>query len=354
MLRSTIFIIASLIITTPWPLTAEGTIENRKLSSDNYRVTQTPQEYGKVKYSQGKNIYKSPYADNQNLTFSFYGAYTLWVPYQEGLAVGKSLSSSATNSFLFPKISPVGGLIARVSKLLYFDDWKATVDYTWFYNPNNLRQNSVPGISTYTSQWTVPENQSVNSISSSFSNQFNRISGKIDRMLAVGKKFFIAPWIGLTGAWEDQHLEVEIEVNNTKYQHTKNTQYWWCVGPYYGLDIVSKLSTMFSINSKIGTSINLSKIIQTNIQKENSSPSYDSGSVIIDMDNYQWNVEPMIEGMISLNYNKDWNDFAIEIECGWLLQTWFSHNNFINSNSSSNNTGNYSMQGLVIMFGFSV
>ncbi|MCH9811564.1 hypothetical protein K0U07_02230 [bacterium] len=280
--------------------------------------------------------------------FSIGAAYTYWVPYQEGmiLAVGGNNTTVAGDT-ITPAVSAQSGFKVFGSTNCYHDGWVAHLGYTWFYNPTNLRANTLIDNVTYTATFN---NDSVtySSINSQFGNQFNRIHASVDRAFFAGHYLAIRPWMGLLAAFEEQHLVYvgTHSVGDGSYDGFHMSQNWWGIGPYggteatyyfapdWGLRVYSGLSMLYAEHKARYKNFTVTSS-QTSEAVNNSLALY-------------WGVEPMLEVGLSICWEGNWTDWGLALDIGWELQTYFDHNPFQGYYSGVGIAGNYSMQGLTV------
>lgn len=341
-------------------LSASNELSNTEIAG-NVKRSHRLREYGKVKPCDARNIPRPGGIARANKSLQFYASYLLWAIYQDGQNIALSniadsgIGNLSKGNTIIP-YSPVrSGLKVYAGKSLYYDDWEALIGYTWIGNVNPLSTRSFHIDNIYYCPWLREDHLDLAEIATSYSNQFNRIDSKLYRHLALAQSFCFTPWIGVLGAWEDCYLETDIEVQETITDFhlffMRNKQYWWCIGPYSGIEISYNFWKPLSLFASTGGSINLSKysVILNQQRAELSDP--DEKTTTQDMGSFTWEVEPMLEATLGLNVDVKIADVLFFFKAAWECQTWFSHNGFIIPPYNTGIYGNYSMQGLTTTIG---
>lgn len=319
--------------------------------------------------SDKKNVHAVPaaqYPVGDNLTFFIDAAYTLWVPYQEGMnlfILGGHLGVQKGNIYR-PKMSACSGFKVGMGVNTQHDGWRSHLGYTWFYHNPSTRAaslktgNDIISPDAYLNLWDDVGTQNVRYGESKFKTQFNRIDLTLDRSFFSGTNIAFRPWIGLMAAWDYQKLEfasgssalsrtVE-SANDTADFDLK--QEWWGIGQYSGLETKYYFTKEFGLYLSMGGALLLTD--RTNTHTETT---YDTTQVTQWYgDNNFTSVEPMLENAIGVCYNGEWPDWGLDIFAEWDCQTYFFHNGFLpqvpNADDVSiyTNRGNFSLQGLTI------
>ena len=326
---------------------------NKNEIAGNVKSHYQVNEYGKVSFENANNVIPAFYIGNENFNFIFSTAYTFLVPYQEGLLLTISNGEKGKNAYIYNP--PKSGFNATIEKYLHYDDWMASVEYCWFYNYNQPKNNDLNPVSDNISPWINISSQDVLDLSSFFNNQFNIIYVSLYRNNQITNSLLLTSKIGLLGAWENQHLLALFEVAENSGLTVSNYQInykqdWWCTAPFAGI----KVSYLFISNMKLflysSTSMNLAKHSIT--QKQEKTPITPAGdsSVAQNFINYYWDVEPMVNIELGISTFYSFEKVTISGKISWQSQTWFNHNGF-QSLSYQPLKGNYSMQGLIVNFG---
>ena len=270
------------------------------------------------------------------------GSYTLWRPYQQGMALLYTVSDQASpTNWIYPRMNYQSGFKVALGVNTFHDGWKVEAEYTWFYNhpKANTPKLNLAQVQYYAFWIDNVVTDATTDFSSRFANSFNRIDLTVDRAFYAGNYFTFAPWIGLVSAWENQTFYQEILTNVPDYFEFNQTQNWWGIGPYLGADCTYYFLDYFGIFLTGGGSLNLCEHKVSQYRTKDSQIDVNTSLQL-------WNVEPMADLMIGLRFNSYGMDFGMQIEAGWQLQVWFEHNGFILYPITPNFFGNYSMQGL--------
>jgi hypothetical protein len=332
----------------------EGTV------AGNVRAAYITREFGRVPRKEARNIPPLTAVAANKKTFFCSASYILWVPYQDGINIAVSNTSETpfskkAGNTITPIRSVRNGFKVTAGKNLFFDGWIALVSYTWFNNPANFDENSyIPG-NTYRSPWIAEDYINLTAISDSFSNQFNRINSKLYRRLRFSPSFTLTPWAGLQGVWEDQYLDANITIEksleDTSLLTMRNTQYWWCLGPYAGTEITYSIIKRLTLFANSGIGINLCKHDTYMLQQTADHLSPTVKTLTQNLGIHRWNTEAMFEASFGLAAQHNFGDVAGFLKASWEIQTWMNHNGFLPAYCGTGYYGDYSMQGLTITAG---
>jgi hypothetical protein len=272
------------------------------------------------------------------IMFFVSGSYTLWRPYQGGMGLLYTYTEEglAPANWVYPNTNYKSGFKVALGVNTFHDGWKVEAEYCWFYNHPHTTNVGLNSQVDYLAIWAI-DLGAVNEFAYNFSNTFNQINLTLDRTFYAGNYFTFAPWIGLIGAWEKQIFNQQIDA--TDFSIYNQTQNWWGLGPYLGIDSTYYFVDYFGIFLKGGGALNICK---------HKTSQYKTNDGILDLNTSIkiWDVEPMAEALIGIRLNSFGVDWGLELEVGWDLQLWFNHNGFIILPVTQAAFGNYSMQGL--------
>lgn len=280
------------------------------------------------------------------LSFYVGAAYTYWVPYQEGmnLAIGNPTSTTGNEgNVLRAAMNGASGFKVFLGANTHHDGWVAGLNYTWFNYAPKMKANTL--ITDVTYQGVFSDN-AFTSLESKFYSQFNRIDATLGRSFYAGHYMTFRPWLGLLGAWDTQHLKYNSVVTSTVTEKARMTQSWWGIGPYAGGEGTYYFANDWGLYISSGASLLLANHAVT---MENLD--YTDGQATTVNSNYKTapnSVDPMLETTLGLRWDSNWTDWALCIDLGWELQTYFNHNGFQGINNSVGNMGTFSMQGLTL------
>ncbi|MCH9621891.1 MAG: hypothetical protein S4CHLAM20_13220 [Chlamydiia bacterium] len=335
--------------------------KDSKELSGNIKTDHAPTEFGKVPCEEALNIPRAQTISDHHYDYLISAAYTLWVAYQEGLnvAVSNMPSTSIANltagNIIRPNNPAQSGFKVSAYMLLQYDDWAVGLDYTWFNNQNGLRSNGFFIDNIYTSPWLNFDTLDISEISSSFSNQFNRLDLRMQRSLALSPYFTMTPHSFIVGAWEDQHFNANMEpqktINDIDLFFMRNTQYWYCIGPGAGTEIALSIVNHLSFYLSSAMAITFAKHDVRQKQQEAETETPNDKTFLVNRQDDRWDVEEMLEASLGLRIDYEIYNVVALLEASWDSQTWFSHNGFLSAANTIGNTGNYSMQGLTITAG---
>lgn len=322
--------------------------------SGNIKKAHHEKEFGKAPSKYGRNIPPSAGINANKRAISLSGSYTLWQVFQTGITIADVGNASAVPAAnITPSNPPRSGLKVRGGKHLFYDNWEATISYTWFYNPATMQNNGYTSTNNYTSPWINLDYQNLTNITSRFFNQFNRIEFQLYRQLKYSPQFIITTWLGLQGVWEDQSLDADMNIiaEEDLFFTMRNTQDWWCIGPYAGTKVILPIFKYFSLFTNLGTGVNLVKRNVTQLQEIAPLSDHENTTVIYNTTFHEWNAEPMIEAYLGASSSHNFGSVTCYANISWQLQTWFSHNGFLPAFKNTGIYGNYSMQGLTATVG---
>ncbi|MCH9811560.1 hypothetical protein K0U07_02210 [bacterium] len=344
--------IITLLLFLPAILSADDPLP-KKAVAGNVKAAHREREFGKVSREKGHLVPPSAGVAASKRSFSLTAAYTLWQGYFNGINVASSRgSANQIGTPLTPTIPIRNGLKVSASKNLFYDNWQASLTYTWYYNPSPLGYANYNPALTYTSPWVSGEYSNLSNIKSSFYNQFNRIHVKMFRVLRHSKYLLMTPWIGLQGVWEteDLHMDTEVIARTNYLFSMKNTQFWWCIGPFAGTKLILPILPYISLYANAGAGLHLTK--RDLYQYKNGNPQNPEELLPTSTtENHQWFTEAMMEGSLGLSMSHDFAEITCFTNIAWQVQTWFSHCGYVTNYLPRSSYGNYSLQGLTIKIG---
>ncbi len=285
--------------------------------------------------------------------------YTLWTAREAGLAIAASnyysggSSVSEDGKVFYPKMKLNSGFKVDLGVYLPHDNWDVKAEYTWFNNNSNDKHEADftagQAISTFfptTSSITLAEAES------SWNVWFNRVDLTMGRSFFAGHYLAVRPFMGLLGAWDNQKLHIEYtEFESLDEYDLHNTQKWWGVGAYGGLNttftFVSDSSNQWSLFLDLGTALPWSKFNgkQSSFNETDEVTHYS-------FHNSTYTVTTMLETALGIRWETWWSDgsWMFMLQAAWEEQVWFAHNNFIvlGSNTAGAGNGAYTMQGLTV------
>jgi hypothetical protein len=300
------------------------------------------------------------------LSFFVGAAYTYWAPYEgrtnvaiaEGVTAAEVLSTQ-TGTIVSPEMNAVSGFKVGLGANTHHDNWVVGLNYTWFYHAPGMKDSGLSSALTGpTNQlYSVWSNDAViwNTVASQFHMQFNRIDACLDRAFYAGHYLAFRPWIGLLGAWDSQALNTNatfassqstIPSSATATQIRMN-QKWWGIGPYAGVDCTYYFANEFGLFLSSGAAMMLNNYDVNEGQNYflTSTSTTSLGSQYNFAKTFN-NVAPMMEAVMGLRWDSFWTEWALRLELGWELQTYFAHNGYNGVVDASGVRGQYSMQGL--------
>ncbi len=292
---------------------------------------------------------KNPVGDD-TLPFYIQGAYTFWVPYQEGLNIAYSGNNAPANNpgnIIRPIIEGANGFKVGLGANTMHDGWMIRLNYAWFNNSPQQTANTLDPADIYAATFETSSN-SYSAISSKWTGQFNRVDAKLDRSFFAGHYLTLCPWLGLLGTWETQNLsmtEIGDDGNSVAVsEEVRWQQNWWGIGPYAGCEASYFFTDAWALYISSGASLLV--VNHELYQKEYDTLPIDPALAYSfnQVDNF-YNVEPMIETSLGLRWESAWTNCSLCIDLSWELQTYFSHNGFQAFFGPMGVMGNYSMQG---------
>lgn len=321
--------------------------------SGNVKRHYKVREYGKVQDKDRSSIIPPFYLSKKKYNFSFSAAYTLFMPYQEGLALASPENS--TSGKVFPAFYPKNGFNISISKHLFYDNWSTQLEYTWFYNMSKLRYNTLDPSSQYTSLWIDTEDGDVTEIYSKFENQFNVFFLSLYRYNQFTKTLIFTYKIGLLGAWENSNLAAIFDVTedsgSTRSEYDlKYKQDWWAAAPRADIEIALNMypGVLFFVNNSIA--MNLAKHFVYQDQTKNQIFPSSTSETTQNLDLYVFDLEPMLGTELGIKGAFPYQEVCFQGKISWQTQTWFNHNKFQSTLGQLLN-GNFSLQGLIVNIG---
>ena len=313
---------------------------------------------------------------------SLSGDFTFWTAAQSGMALATTnvgghtgtaavmmsgqpttVNTTVHGTVYYPKTNWKPGFKVDLGYNLDHDGWALLAEYTWFYNKKNHLHTWTNTDNNMYTMWRLDSTSYtptwVNSISSKWSNWFNRINVEIARSFYAGHYFSHSPFIGVLGAWEKQTLFVactpshtisgdDVYGENAYAFHNKQT--WWGVGPYFGINSNFYLSNSCCTCGDMSLFIDMGSAL-TWSRFEITKKVVNTGNYIVAFPkNKFWNVSPMLEMFAGLNW-ESWfadNTWFVNMKLGWETQVWFNHN-YMTASTPTMDTpvgGMYSMSGL--------
>ncbi|MCH9811567.1 hypothetical protein K0U07_02245, partial [bacterium] len=282
--------------------------------------------------------------------------YTLWAPFVEGSSIAYSLGDGVEVGNILRTQNPLrSGFIAGGKWNTYHDDFALSVKYTFFYNFPSTKKEKLKTSIPYNSPYTV-ETLDSDAIDSKFNNRFQSLKGTISRPYFVGQYFEIIPHGGLLGAWSKELLFFDMQIDESDPIVTRKysfNQHWWALGPYGQVECNFYLATPFAFYLRTGAGLLrcYHKVTQhigdfdedgTEVDEpeENSATSF-------------FNIEPMFEVMVGVKSLWVFNKSSLQINLGWQVQTYLSHNGFQAYYSPVGIYGSYSMEGMTVGIDYS-
>ncbi len=279
--------------------------------------------------------------------------YTLWTARETGLAVGYSnfysdgSSSPEEGKVFYPKMKLRSGFKVDLGVYLPHDNWDLVAEYTWFNNNSNHLHDAsfTPGQALA----IFGKLDYVNSLSSSWNLWFNRIDLTMGRSFFAGHYLSIRPFMGLLGAWDNQKLHVTTSDTTDVSYDSHNSQKWWGVGAYGGMNatftFVSDSSNQWSLFLDAGTALPWSKF-NGHQYLVNTTEKL----TMADFKNTSYTVTPMLETALGIRWETWWADgsWMFLLQAAWEEQVWFSHNNLILNTTGFQSPGAMTLQGLTV------
>ncbi|MCH9617423.1 MAG: hypothetical protein SP4CHLAM5_07120 [Chlamydiia bacterium] len=282
------------------------------------------------------------------LSFYVGAAYTYWAPYQEGmnLAIGEpTTGTTVRGNVLKPAMNAASGFKVSLGANTHHDGWNAEIAYTWFYYSPSMKDHTILTGVTYRPTFNAID-EAYSSLKSQFKTQFNRIDLTVDRSFYAGHYMTFRPWMGLLAAWDTQNLNFIGNTSSTVTQQAYKKQTWWGIGPYAGGEGTYYFTNDWGLFIKSGVSLLLS-----DRTVYNNNLNYTDGvaaSAVANNKATDYGVDPMFETELGLRWDSNWTDWALRIDLGWQLQTYFNHNGFLGYYSGAGNMGTFAMQGLTL------
>ena len=278
-------------------------------------------------------------------------AYTLWAPFIEGSSIAYSLGDGVeVGNILRPQNPLRSGFIAGGKWNTYHEDFALSVKYTLFYNFPGAQEEKLKTSIPYKSPYTQETLDSL-AIDSKFNNRFQSLQGTFSRPYFVGNYFEMIPHGGLLGAWSKERLFFDMEIDESnpivirKYSFDQD---WWGLGPFAKLECNFYLVTPFAFYIRTGASL-----LRCYHSVQQYIGDYDQDGIEVDepMENSAtsfFNIEPMFEVMVGVKSLWVFEKRSIQIDIGWQVQTYLSHNGFQGYYSPIGMYGSYSMEGMTI------
>jgi hypothetical protein len=288
--------------------------------------------------------------------------YTLWTAREAGLAIATSncyttpTSTATQGKVYYPENKLRSGFKVDLGVYLPHDNWDIKAEYTWFYNNSNSLHNANFTAGTAVATFSVDPDASyqtfLNSAQSSWNNWFNRIDLTMGRSFFAGHYLAIRPFMGLLGAWDNQKLNIIYQDTFNQNYYLNNSQKWWGVGAYGGLNatftFVSDSSNQWSLFLDSGAALPWSKFRGS----QSVATTATGSSKSIWFTNTFYNVCPMLETSLGIRWETWWSDgsWMFLLQAAWEEQVWFNHNNFLVAGSSAvgNGNGALSLNGLTV------
>ncbi len=298
------------------------------------------------------------------LSFFVGAAYTYWVPYEGGTNVAiaegandsEALTTSTPGTVVSPAFNGVSGFKVGLGANTHHDGWVVALNYTWFYHAPGMKDSGVAltqtgSSGTFNSAWSN-DDISYNTIASQFHMQFNRIDACLDRAFYAGHYLAFRPWIGLLGAWDSQALNSNgtfaassiSPLTTATSDQIRMNQSWWGIGPYAGVDCTYYFANEFGLFLSSGVAMMLNNY-NVNERQDYYLATTNLGTNYNIATEFN-NVAPMLEGTLGLRWDSFWTEWALRLELGWELQTYFAHNGYTGVVAPQGVRGQYSMQGL--------
>ena len=265
-----------------------------------------------------------------------------------------------------PKLEMDPGFRLGFAKILDYDDWKLSANYTYFTNKSSKSLNSdnipsglIPTLVYAPSGSSIAEvltttSTIVSSASADWKLNFNNINLELGKNFRPSSKIKFYPYFGLQTVFSEQKLHLNYlskQLSTTLIPYGQNISRYkqnsWGLGPRIGFEsnwnfsnclsfyIGSALSTLWSyFDSSIK---NYDTIYTAYTEKELANQKYKTHSIT-----------PVIEGLIGLQgdwqNNKKTKNFSILT--GWEQQVWF----YQNQHASTIADNSLLLQGLTVRF----
>ena len=296
-------------------------------------------------------------SEEEGMSIFLDGSYTFWAPYQNGMFLLTTNSTTEKKASWIKTAFPVqSGFKAGLGFNTFHDGWKLQAEYTWFYNHPSIQPATlqVPNVDYYC-PW-INQDTLAGSVSSKFCNTFQRVDLTMDRTYYLGNYLAVGPWIGILGAWDDQDFYVKIgpiaDANppaDADIRIMTQNMSWWCIGPYIGVDSSYYFYDEWAIFCTGGASLNLALHYTNSLvtdASENNTVIYSNTGAKIP------SIEPMFETSLGLRWDSAGQDWGLRVQIGWELQAYLDHCTFFqtmdNTFSSLPSYGTYGMQGLTV------
>ena len=318
--------------------------------------------FSEVQYQEKLKSHINPTVRKKNLTFIIGADYTYWVPYQEGLQIAASgghisgLKIPSKGNIIYPKMKGRSGFKIKMAANTLFNNWTASLNYTWFYNAPSMRSSRVTKdpVGSYFTTWDIypaarinKNNAYVDGAESEFQNQFNRVDATIHKKYITTNLIF-RPRIGFLSSWDSQYFNFNFITGNKINIDGifKNKQNWLGIGPYGRVDSTYYITNKWGLFLNAGTAILLAKhnVDQIQYKTYTNASTYEIKSEI---NTVFYNVESMQEIALGFSWGSIYKKCALKLQLGWELQTYFSHGMMCPS-FIFGRMNNYSMQGLTI------
>lgn len=301
-------------------------------------------------------------------------AYTFFVANQQNMIyVNTDLISHtlSENPIFIPKnwieeeVDGKSGFKAGLGFNTFHDGWTVFCQYLYYNNDSPPKDHFLEITKwKYQSSWLYPMDTFLNTFSSEFTNQFNRIDLTMQRQFFAGNYLLFSPFVGLLSAWERQYLTLsghsinQDADNQDEISETYQTKKFWSIGPYAGIHSSYFFTRNWAITGNFGVSI----FYANNKTYARFTPikSNDDEIAYITKNDYQ-SADPMFDASLGVRWDTTGEHFLLKLCVLWELQTWFNHNTFIRLDSMVvdgftnsalpynfvESTGNFSLQGLV-------
>ncbi|MCH9617535.1 MAG: hypothetical protein SP4CHLAM5_03000 [Chlamydiia bacterium] len=286
-----------------------------------------------------------PLGKDGSLNYYLKAAYTLWAPYNNATTYGTGIgTASLRGNILQANTYAASGFKVGAGANLDHDGWHLGATYTWFLHDPATTGDAVNAGQDYYSIQDIA--LTLNSASSKYKIQFNRIDAMIHRNFYIGHYVAFRPWLGLLASWDTQNLNYNTTGDDDITVRSRLKQTWWGIGPYGGAEATYYITNHFGLYISSGASMLLT-------EKTNTSYFYSTTADAPAVENFiennkgnQNDVEPLLEASLGVRYESLWEKVSLRIDLAWETQTYLMHTSFLEIGDSVPTRTNYSMQGL--------
>ena len=304
--------------------------------------------------------------------FFITGDFIYWRVQEEGLGFAETGSTtgfgvtgtnvSRRGSDQEPKFNWEPGFKVGAGFDFSCDDWDLYAQYTYLRtNPGtaSVSREASNTTDTLKNKWHIKGANPITDMifaSGSWKLNFNVINLELGRSLCPTDCLKIRPFIGFKGAWLDDDLTFNYQLNETNFpllNMTNNIDYWG-IGIRAGMNTSWYLCDNFAIFGNIAlTPLRARYDID---RQDRTTPDAAAPEVTFLERNTTHNfstIKGIFEFIIGLRYDLWWCDcsYHLGIEAGWEEQVWVNHNNhYVPIEDFS--LGNLTLQGLTVQLRF--